>query len=75
MPPTVVTATSFAPTAPSGVLAVIDVAVATTLVASVPPTFTVVAPAIKFVPVIVMLVPPVSGPELGETVATVGSAT
>ena len=75
VPPTVVTATSFAPTKPVGVTAVMEVAVATTLVASVPPTFTMVAPTIKFVPVMVMLVPPVSGPEIGATVAMVGAAT
>ena len=72
-PPAVVTTTSFAPTVPAGVFAVIEVAVATTLVAAVPPTFT-VAP-IKFVPVIVIDVPAASGPDVGDTLAMVGSAT
>ena len=72
-PPTVVTTTSFAPAVPAGVFAVIEVAVATTLVAAVPPTFT-VAP-IKLVPVIVIDVPAVSGPDVGDTLAMVGRAT
>ena len=75
VPPTVVTATSFAPTTPTGVTAVIDVAVATTLVAKTPPTFTVVAPAIKFVPAIVIGVPGISGPDVGNTLAIVGAST
>ncbi len=72
-PPAVVTTTSFAPTVPTGVLAVIEVAVATTLVAAVPPTFT-VAP-VKLVPTIVIDVPAVSGPDVGDTLAMVGRAT
>ena len=69
----VVTTTSLAPTKPAGVFAVIEVAVATTLVAAVPPIFT-VAP-IKLVPAIVIDVPAVSGPDVGETLTMVGSAT
>jgi hypothetical protein len=42
----------------------------TTLVAAVPPNVT-VAPAAKFVPVIVTAVPPAPGPLLGETLLTV----
>ena len=72
-PPAVVTTISFAPTKPAGVFAVIDVAVATTLVAATPPTFT-VAP-VKLVPVIVIDVPAVSGPDVGDTLAIVGRAT
>ena len=72
VPPTVVTATLCAPAVPAGVFAVIEVAVATTLVAAVPPIFT-VAP-IKLVPVIVIDVPPAIGPEIGETAVIVGSA-
>ena len=75
VPPAVVTTTSLAPTAPAGVTAVIEVAVATTLVAATPPTFTVVAPTIKLVPTMVMEVPAVSGPDVGDTLAIVGSAT
>lgn len=72
-PPAVVTTTSFAPTVPTGVFAVIEVAVATTLVATVPPTVT-VAP-VKLVPTIVIDVPAVSGPDVGDTLAIVGRAT
>jgi hypothetical protein len=43
-----------------------------TLVAAAPPTLT-VAPDTKFVPVIVIDVPPAIGPELGDTVVIVGS--
>ena len=75
VPPAVVTTTSLAPTAPAGVTAVIEVAVATTLVAATPPTFTVVAPTTKFVPAIVIDVPAVSVPDVGDTLAMVGSAT
>ena len=61
-PPTVVTTTSFAPTVPAGVAAVNDVPepFTTTLVADAPPTVT-EAP-LKFVPVMVIVVPPVAGP-------------
>ena len=75
VPPTVVTATSFAPAVPAGVTAVMEVELTTTtLVAATPPTFT-VAPVIKFVPAIVIDVPAVSGPDVGDTLAMVGSAT
>ena len=74
VPPTVVTATSFAPAAPAGVTAVMEVELtATTLVAATPPTFT-VAPARKFVPVRVRIVPAASGPALGVTEVSVGAA-
>ena len=46
----------------------------TTLVAAAPPNVT-VAPATKFVPVIVTLVPPTVEPEFGEIALTVGGAT
>jgi hypothetical protein len=72
-PPAVATTTDFAPTAPAGVLAVISEALATTLVAALPSIVT-VAPT-RFVPEIVMLVPPTTGPELGETLAIVGTGT
>ena len=51
----------------------ISEALATTLVAALPSIVT-VAPA-RFVPEIVMLVPPTTGPELGETLAIVGTGT
>ena len=73
VPPTVVTVRSLAPAEPAGVFAVMLVAVTADTVAAMPPIFT-VAPA-RLVPAIVMTVPPTSGPELGETVAIVGSAT
>ena len=72
VPPTVVTATFLAPAVPVGVVAVIEVAVATTLVAAKPPTVTLVAP-VKLVPVIVNTVPAASGPEVGLTVVMVGA--
>jgi hypothetical protein len=46
----------------------------TTLVAAVPPNVT-VAPAAKFVPVIVTAVPPAGGPLFGDTLVTVGTTT
>jgi hypothetical protein len=45
----------------------------TTFVAAVPPIVT-VAPAAKFVPVIVTAVPPAVGPVLGDMLVTVGGA-
>src|SRR5688500_15193298 len=68
-----VTATSTVPALCAGVVAVIVVLlVTTTPLAAVPPTVT-VAPAAKPVPVIVICVPPVVGPDVGETVETVGA--
>jgi len=46
----------------------------TTFVAVVPPNVT-VAPAAKFVPVIVTAVPPAIGPLFGDTLLTVGTTT
>jgi len=67
-PPAVVTTTSFAPAVPAGVTAVMEVELTTTtLVAATPPTFT-VAP-VKLVPTIVIDVPAVSGPDVGDTLA------
>lgn len=68
-----VTATDFAPAAPTGVVQVIEVALTTvTPVAAAPPIVT-VAPAAKFVPVMVTRVPPAVGPLLGEIEDTVGA--
>jgi hypothetical protein len=68
-----VTTTFLAPTVPAGVVAVIVVEFTTdTPVADAPPTVT-VAPERKPVPVIVIEVPPVTTPELGDTFVTVGS--
>ena len=75
MPPGVVTVTSTVPALPAGDTAVICVALFTVkLVAAVAPNFTAVAP-LRFVPVIVTLVPPASGPALGEIPVIVGRAT
>jgi hypothetical protein len=56
------------------VVAVIEVVLTTLMpVAAVPPTVT-VAPLTKFVPVMVILVPPNVVPEVGEIPETVGAA-
>ena len=73
--PGFVTVTVTAPALPAGVVAVICVPLTTTtLVAAAPPNVT-VAPAAKFVPVIVTAVPPTVVPLLGETLLTVAGAT
>ena len=67
-----VTTTLTAPAVRAGVVAVSWVALLkVTAVAAVPPKVT-VAPETKLVPVIVTEVPPAVGPELGETLLTVG---
>ena len=70
-PPAVVTTTFCAPD-PTGVVAVITVALLVNTVALSLPTVTVALA--KFVPVIVIVVPPVAGPLDGFTLATVGAA-
>ena len=73
--PLTVTVTVTAPALPAGVVAVIDVLLTTTtFVAAVPPNVT-VAPAAKFVPVIVTDVPPAVEPLFGDTLLTVGATT
>jgi hypothetical protein len=68
------TVTVTAPAFPAGVAAVIVVLLTTaTFVAAVAPNIT-VAPAAKFVPVIVTAVPPATGPLFGDTPVTVGAA-
>jgi hypothetical protein len=70
-----VTVTVTAPALPAGVVAVIVVLFTTpTLVAAAPPNVT-VAPAAKFVPVIVTAVPPSVDPLFGLTLLTVGGTT
>jgi hypothetical protein len=70
-----VTVTVTAPTLPAGVVAVIDVLLTTTtFVAAALPNVT-VAPATKFVPVIVTAVPPAVDPLFGLTLLTVGGTT
>jgi hypothetical protein len=69
-----VTTTFTAPAACAAVLAVIWLALTTTtFVAAVPPNVT-VAPLAKFVPLIVIAVPPPVVPLLGLTPVTVGAA-
>jgi hypothetical protein len=69
-----VTVTVTAPAPPAGVVAVICVPLTTTtLVAAVAPNVT-LAPAAKFVPVIVTAVPPAGNPLFGLTLLTVGGA-
>jgi hypothetical protein len=68
-----VTFTLTAPAAPAGVAAVIFVLLTTvTAVAALPPRVT-VAPATKLLPLIVIAVPPVVGPETGVTLVTEGA--
>ena len=70
--PLTVTVTVTAPALHAGVLAVMVVLfTTTTLVAAVPPNVT-VAPAAKFVPVIVTAVPPDVDPLFGDMLLTVG---
>ena len=69
-----VTRTSTVPV-PAGAVAVIWVALLTVKpVALVAPKRTAVAP-LKFVPVMVTVVPPVAGPDVGEMLLTVGAPT
>src|SRR2546426_6179932 len=69
------TVTSTVPAAWAGVIAMIWVAlVVLTFVAASPPTLT-VAPTTKPVPVIVIPVPPASGPPFGTTLVTAGGGT
>ena len=73
--PFAVTVTVTAPALPAGVVAVIVVLfTTTTLVAAALPNVT-VAPAAKFVPVMVTAVPPATGPWFGVTLLTVGCTT
>jgi hypothetical protein len=69
-----VTTMSCAPAVPAGVVQVIDVDdTRVTLVHAAPPTVT-VAPDKKFVPVMVIDVPPAAVPDVPETLDTVGAA-
>ena len=74
VPPGVVIDTVFGPSVPAGVTAVTVVALTTlTEVAATPPIVTELAP-VKFVPVIVIAVPPLVGPVFGLTDEIVGVA-
>ena len=71
-----VTATLFAPAVPAGTFAVMVVVEVTfSAVAATPPTVTLVVPATKFVPVIVIDVPPRVEPLVGLTDVIVGAGT
>ena len=75
VPPALVTITLAVPKVPAGVIAVMVVELTTiTLVAVVPPMVTTFGPATKLVPVMVMVVPPVERPLVGEILVTVGAA-
>ena len=72
-PSAFVTTTALAPTVPAGANAVREVvSTKLTVDARLPPMAT-DAPAAKFVPVIVMLLPPMAGPEVGVTAVIVGA--
>ena len=74
-PPVLATVTVTEPAVPAAVVAVILVALATTtFVAAVLPKVT-VAPAAKFLPVIVTAVPPAVEPLFGEILLIVGTTT
>ena len=76
VPPAVVTSTLAVPALPAGVVQVIEVLELTDgEVHVLPPIETVVAPVTKFVPVMVMDVPPAVEPLAGETEVTDGAAT
>jgi len=74
VPPGVVTVTSTVPAPRAGETAVTSVALTTVkLVAAVVRKATEVAP-VRLVPVIVTVVPPATGPAVGEMAVTVGTA-
>jgi hypothetical protein len=72
VPPGVVTVMSMVPAAPAGAVAEIWLELFTKNVAAVPPKLTPVAP-VKPVPLIVTVVPPVVGPDVGLTLVTDGT--
>ncbi len=76
VPAAVVTVTFFAPAVPLGVTAVTVVSFTTTKIVELfdPPTCTLLVP-VRFVPVIVIGVPPLVDPVLGLTAEIVGSET
>ena len=78
VPPGVVTVMSVAPEVRAGAVAVSDVSaavlLAVTFVAAVLPNITLLAP-LKFVPVIVTIVPPAVLPVFGLMLVMVGAAT
>ena len=74
VPPAVVTVMSTVPAVVAGDVAVIELALMTVNdAAAIPPNFTLVAP-VKFVPLMVTLVPPALEPVFGLMLVTVGCA-
>jgi hypothetical protein len=74
VPPGVVTKTATAPV-PAGDVTVIDPALLAVIVPGLPaPKLTAVAP-LRFCPVILTVVPPPAGPELGLTLVLIGGGT
>ena len=74
VPPGVVTVTVTRPADLAGAVTVTLVEVLAVIVASVPPNVTDVAPA-RFVPVMVTDIPPLVGPDDGDTVLILGTGT
>jgi hypothetical protein len=72
VPPAVVTVISTVPAAPGGAVAETWFELFTTNDAALPPKLTPVAP-VKPVPLIVTVVPPVVGPDVGLTLVTDGT--
>ena len=70
-----VTATSRAPATPAGVTALIVVSLVTVKLAAATPPMVTAEAAVKLVPEIVTLVPPIAGPALGAMPVTVGVPT
>jgi len=70
--PFAVTVTVTAPALPAGVVAVMVVLFTTTTFAAAALPKVTVAPAAKFVPVIVTAVPPATGPLFGDILVTAG---
>ena len=74
VPPGVVTVTATRPADLAGAVTVTLVEVLAVIVAGVPPNVTAVAPA-RFVPVMATDVPPLVGPDGGDTVLILGTGT
>ena len=73
VPPAVVTLMSTVPVPAGAVAVIVVVELKVKLVAAVAPNVTAVAP-VKLVPVMVTVVPPAWGPDVGEIEVTVGLA-
>ena len=74
-PPAVMATTSLAPAVPAGVVQLRLVAEVTVVEVQAAPPMVTVAPVTKLVPVMVTLVPPAVGPEVGLMAVTVGTET